>query len=104
MLQEIPMMTFRPRSGWIGFGRPTLQAAKKATGENINILHFFICKFLTKLSLVDMKKVSNVMTYIYFFVIFLHSINIPSYPTKHGPHNVCEHRIFELGDFQLWIQ
>ena len=42
MLQEIPMMTFRPRSGWIGFGRPTLQAAKKATGENINILHFFL--------------------------------------------------------------
>ena len=43
MLQEIPMMAIRkqPRSGWIGFGRPTLQAVKKATEENINILHFF---------------------------------------------------------------
>ena len=103
MLQEIHMMTFKPRSGWIGFGRPTLQAAKKATGENINILHFFL-QILHHVEFSRHEKSVKCYNLYRFFVIFLHSINIPSYPTKHGPHNVCEHRIFELGGFQLWIQ
>ena len=80
----------------LNFAVLSCRLLKKPPG-NINVLHIFAISSSSR-----HEKRFQILYRL--FVILLHIKNIPSCPTKHGLHNVCEHRIFELGGFQLWIQ